>query len=333
MYVVRQLHKAGFDSYIVGGGIRDLLAGKQPKDFDVATEALPKQIKKLFRRCFLIGRRFRIAHIYFGRTFIEVATFRTSHENAKRHQAHTKNGMIVRDNVYGSIEQDACRRDFTINSLYYDPNEKCLLDFNSGFHDLAHKQIRMIGDPVTRYQEDPIRMLRAIRFAAKLDFQITHKTLEPIHQLSHLLTYISPSRLYDEVAKLFICGASNKIFPMLEEHNLLPQLLPLTVQALKTTPKLTRDLIFNMLESSDLRVQQKKSISIIFIFSALLWHSFINLKIDIQTTEGASSYQAFIKATKIILMEQSKRTTLSRRVAIAIPEIWKLQNKLQKKKS
>ncbi len=223
----------GFQAYIVGGGIRDLLLKRKPKDFDIATDARPQALKKLFRNCRLIGRRFRLAHIFFGREIIEVATFRAGHETGEPHEARTRDGLIVRDNVYGTIDQDAWRRDFTINAIYYDVEEGALLDFVDGYRDLKHRILHVIGDPNVRYCEDPVRMLRAARFAGKLGFELEQETETAIFKSNHLLQNISSSRLYDEVVKVFHSGESIKIFPFLERYGLFDQLFPLTAQYFK----------------------------------------------------------------------------------------------------
>ena len=209
--VLYRLNKSGFDAYLVGGGVRDILLGFEPKDFDIATNATPDEIKELFRNCRLIGRRFRLAHIVFGREIIEVATFRGHHDNAseqekgcKKTSKQSEDGMLLRDNIYGSIEEDAERRDFTINALYYSTKDFKVYDFANGVQDVKDKVIRLIGDPETRYREDPVRMLRAIRFATKLDMQISDSTKAPIKELSSLMANIPAARLFEEFLKMFI---------------------------------------------------------------------------------------------------------------------------------
>ena len=231
--VLYRLLNAGFQAYIVGGSVRDLLLNKKPKDFDVATNATPKEIKGLFSNARAIGRRFRIVHIRFGREIIEVTTFRADHsptdeilnkdsdrEIRDLDSAHSEKGMILRDNVYGNIDEDARRRDFTINALYYTTAGFHLLDFNQGLEDLQSKQIRMIGDPKERYKEDPVRMLRAIRFSAKLGFTIEQNTKKPIDELSYLLDSVSSARLFDETLKLMIGGYAVRTFAMLQDYQL-----------------------------------------------------------------------------------------------------------------
>jgi poly(A) polymerase len=207
-----RLNQGGYQAYLVGGGVRDILLGQQPKDFDIATDATPEQVKSLFRNSRIIGRRFRIVHVTFGREIIEVTTFRGSHDNASQGKKNNniskqaESGMLLRDNVYGSIEEDAIRRDFSINALYYSTDGFTLHDYTNGLHDIEQRSIRIIGDAQTRYREDPVRMLRAARFAAKLSFDIEPSTAEPIEALAPLLRDIPSARLFDEVLKL-LCRA------------------------------------------------------------------------------------------------------------------------------
>ena len=205
--VIRRLHEANYDAYLVGGGVRDLLLGKKPKDFDIATNALPEQANKQFRNSRLIGRRFRLLHVHFGREIIEVATFRGHHKDAEEEDAAQgviRDGMILRDNVYGSMCEDAWRRDFTVNALYFCPRENTLVDYTGGFEDLQARLLRIIGDPEQRYMEDPVRMLRAARFAAKLNFVLHPETEAPLAKLATRLNAVPPARLFEEVLKLFL---------------------------------------------------------------------------------------------------------------------------------
>ena len=203
--VLYRLRESGFGAYLVGGAVRDLLVGGRPKDFDVATDATPEQVKQLFRNCRLIGRRFRLAHVVFGREIIEVATFRANSDDGSGDR-EVENGMLVRDNVYGSIEDDAVRRDFTCNALYYAIEDFSVRDYTGGFEDVLERRMKLIGDPEQRYREDPVRMLRAVRLAAKLNFEIDAATAEPIPRLASLLGEAAPARLFEEVLKLFLSG-------------------------------------------------------------------------------------------------------------------------------
>ena len=220
--VLYGLKKAGFEAYLVGGGVRDLLLGSKPKDFDVVTNALPEQIKQLFHNCRLIGRRFRLAHVYFSYDYIEVATFRGSLADATQHEDHqqSEHGMIIRDNVYGTLSEDAARRDYTINALYYNIADFSIVDFTHGMADLKQRTLRIIGLPHERFREDPVRMLRGIRFASKLGFTLEETTAQALHDCVYLLEQISPARLFEEYVKLFFLGKAQHTFTQLREYNL-----------------------------------------------------------------------------------------------------------------
>ncbi len=220
--VLYRLNKGGYKAYLVGGGVRDILLGLTPKDFDIATNATPEQIKDLFRNCRLIGRRFRLAHILFGREIIEVATFRGHHEEdaCQKTSKQSEHGMLLRDNIYGSIEDDAERRDFTINALYYSAIDFTIHDFAGGIADIEARQIKLIGDPETRYREDPVRMLRAIRFATKLNMNISDETEQPIKTLAPLLENIPAARMFEEFNKMFLSGKAVENFHQLRSYGL-----------------------------------------------------------------------------------------------------------------
>ena len=226
--VIDVLQKAGFEAYIVGGCVRDLLIGLKPKDFDVATSAKPWEVKELFRRSRIIGRRFQIVHVQFGREIIEVTTFRSnsSQTSGKNHRQQTDSGMLTRDNVFGSVEEDASRRDLTVNALYYDPSDNSIHDFTNGLDDIDDQIIRIIGDPETRFREDPVRLLRVARFAAKLGFNIDSDTANPMKHRAADLQQVSPPRLFDETLKLFMSGQGLDTFKLLVEHNLFDYIVP-----------------------------------------------------------------------------------------------------------
>src|SRR5690606_33324797 len=226
--VLYRLKNAGYSAFIVGGGVRDLLLGRHPKDFDVVTDALPEEVDRLFRNCRLIGRRFRLAHVRFGRDVVEVATFRATGNGEDDARLHDETGRILRDNVYGTIDEDVWRRDFTVNALYYNIADFTLWDYTTGLEDIKSRTLRLIGDPETRYREDPVRMLRAVRLAAKLDFTIAPGTAEPIPRLAPLLADVPPARLFDEVLKLFQSGHAVRSFDLLREHGLFGYLFPRT---------------------------------------------------------------------------------------------------------
>ena len=338
--VLYRLLNAGFQAYIVGGSVRDLLLNKKPKDFDVATNATPKEIKSLFSNARAIGRRFRIVHIRFGREIIEVTTFRADHsptdeilnKDADREirdldSAHSEKGMILRDNVYGNIDEDARRRDFTINALYYTTAGFHLLDFNQGLEDLQSKQIRMIGDPKERYKEDPVRMLRAIRFSAKLGFTIEQNTRKPIDELSYLLDSVSSARLFDETLKLMIGGYAVRTIAMLQDYQLGTYLFSPTLEALSETDNSSAKLVELALHNTDQRLAEDKSVTPAFLFAALLWPVF-KLHLAESKNLGLSPQQAFEKSAQFAINEQLGYTAIPRRFTLATKEIWELQNKL-----
>lgn len=272
--VLYRLNGAGYGAFLVGGCVRDLLLDRHPKDFDIATDAHPEEVRKLFKNCRLIGKRFRLAHIVFGKDIIEVATFRTHHENAT-HETHAKThqGMIVRDNVYGTIEDDVWRRDFTINGLYYNIADFSVVDYIGGMQDLQSRTIRMIGNPEERYQEDPVRLLRAIRFMGKLNLQIHPETEEPILRLHHLLQKVSPARLFLEVVKLFQEGAMLPTFRLLRKYKLFAELFPAANACLNDEKAIK--LIEEAFSSADSRVKENKSVSPAFIFAVFSWPSIL----------------------------------------------------------
>src|SRR5690554_6525789 len=274
--VLYRLHNAGFQAYLVGGCVRYLLLGLHPKDFDVTTNATPEQIRKLFRNCRLVGRRFRLAHVVFGREIIEVATFRGHHDSADSDDSikvgkQDAEGMLLRDNVYGSIEEDAQRRDFTINALYYNVTRGTIHDYVNGVQDIRNQRVRLIGNPVQRYQEDPVRMLRAVRFAAKLDFEIEPHTAAPIAELAELLYDIPAARLFDEVLKLFLGGQGERTFDLLLEYDLFAPLFPDTDEAIDEQPEYTLKLIRQALRNTDQRINEGRPVTPAFLFAALLW--------------------------------------------------------------
>ena len=338
--VLYRLLKAGYQAYIVGGGVRDLLLGQKPKDFDIATNAKPAEIKALFNNARLIGRRFRIVHIRFGREIIEVTTFRADHhpiseitgnldlkEDRERDSAHSEEGLILRDNVYGNIDEDAKRRDFTVNALYYTTDGFRLLDFNDGLQDLKSKQIRIIGEPKERYKEDPVRMLRAIRFSAKLGFSIEENTKKPIDELAYLLDSISSARLFDETIKLMTGGHAVKTFAMLQEFQLGTFLFSPTLEALSEADNSSTKLVELALEKTDQRLNENKSVTPSFLFAALLWPVF-KMHLAESKNLGLAPQLAFEKSAQFAINEQLGYTAIPRRFTLATKEIWQLQNKL-----
>ncbi len=271
--VLTRLKKADFEAYLVGGCVRDLLLGREPKDFDVATNASPEQVKQIFRNCRIIGRRFRLAHVFFGREIIEVATFRggVDNEESDRQVVH-EDGRLLRDNVFGTLEEDVWRRDFTVNALYYNIRDFSVVDYTGGMQDHAAGVMRLIGDPEVRYREDPVRMIRAIRFAVKLGFTLHPDTEKPIYAQADLLKSIPSARLYDEVLKLFLAGYGLQTFEMLRHYGLFGILFPETERCLATQEQdFPRLFLIRALENSDRRYNDGKTLTPYFLLAALLW--------------------------------------------------------------
>ncbi len=324
--VLYRLREAGFGAYLVGGAVRDLLVGGAPKDFDVATDATPEQVRALFRNCRLIGRRFRLAHVVYGREIIEVATFRAagSDDPAGDRQVHA-DGRLLRDNIYGSIEEDAIRRDFTANALYYAIEDFSVRDYAGGYDDVQARLLRLIGDPEARYREDPVRMLRAARLAAKLGFTIEPATAAPLPRLAPLLSEAAPARLFEEVLKLFLSGHAVASFEMLEAHGLLPALLPETAQALASnTSGALRRMLLQGLRNTDARVAADESVSPAFLYAVLLWPAYCRALALLQA-QGVHAAEAQRRAADRVTLHQVSRTALPRRFSLPMQEIWLLQ--------
>lgn len=322
--VLYRLHKAGFHACLVGGAVRDLLLGVSPKDFDVATDATPEQVSKLFRNCRLIGRRFRLAHVHFGRQIIEVATFRADHDTTLSGQQN-ETGRIVRDNVFGELADDVWRRDFTANALYYDIADFSVIDFVGGYEDILSRRLLMIGDVETRYREDPVRMLRAIRFAAKLDFDIDESCSEPIYDLGYLLEDIPPARLYEEALKLFHSGHAVKSFEALDEYNVLQYLFPQAAAALQTDDTFRR-LLLTAMENTDARISKDLRVTPAFLFAALLWRA-VDDRASKLVSDGMPHSIAIQKAATAVLGEQSSSISIPKRFSTVMRDIWGLQSR------
>ena len=331
--VLYRLHGAGFDAYLVGGGVRDLLLGQQPKDFDIATNATPEQIRQLFKNCRLIGRRFRLAHIMFGRDIIEVATFRGHHQEPSKNVAQqSKEGMLLRDNVYGSIDEDAERRDFTVNSMYYSIADYSIHDYARGMEDLDDKLVRLIGDPETRYREDPVRMLRAVRFAVKLDFDIEEDTAAPIEEMATLLRDIPPARLYEESLKMLQSGHGLETYHLMREYNLFQQLFP-TISEFFTEDysSNTEQMLDLVLDATDQRIEEGKRINPAFMFAAMLWYPLQAKAEWLMEKRDLSYYDAIMEASNHVLDEQVRTIAIPRRHTATIREIWQLQLRMPRR--
>ncbi len=320
--VLYRLHEAGFAACLVGGAVRDLLLGGHPKDFDVATSATPEQVRHLFRNCRLIGRRFRLAHVVFGREIVEVATFR-GHEGEGEREVHD-GGRILRDNVWGSIEEDALRRDFRVNALYYDIGDFSVRDYVGGLQDLANRELHLIGDPEQRYREDPVRMLRAARLAAKLDFAIAPDTAAPIATLAPLLAEVSAARLFDESIKLFMAGHGLASFRLLEHLGLLRWLVPTLPPALADDGGGLRRMLETALANTDARVRGEHPVTPAFTFAVLLW-SEVQRAVVQRSEAGADTHPVWLHAAQQALAAQGRQVAIPRRIGLVMEEIWTLQ--------
>ncbi|NKI74403.1 polynucleotide adenylyltransferase PcnB [Dickeya sp. CFBP 2040] len=335
--VLYRLSKAGYEAYLVGGGVRDLLLGKKPKDFDITTNATPEQVRKLFRNCRLVGRRFRLAHVMFGPEVIEVATFRGHHEQHQEQETKNAaqqghNGMLLRDNIFGTIEEDAQRRDFTINSLYYSIADFTVRDYTNGLHDLRQGLIRLIGDPETRYREDPVRMLRAVRFAAKLGMHISPETAEPIPRLASLLHDIPPARLFEESLKLLQAGHGYPTYQLLCEYQLFQPLFPLISRYFTANRESTMErMIVQVLKNTDQRIQNDMRVNPAFLFSAMLWYPLVEHAQKLTQESGLAYFEAFALAMNDVLDEQCRSLAIPKRITSLVRDIWQLQLRLSRR--
>jgi len=323
--VTRRLQQAGFKAFVVGGAVRDLMLGIAPKDFDLATDATPEQVKPLFRRAFIIGRRFRLVHVLSGPETVEVSTFRarqTGDEDADEH------GRLLSDNVFGSQAEDAIRRDFTINALYFDPATESVWDYVGGVADVKARRLRLIGDPVTRYREDPMRMLRAARLAAKLGLEIERKTATPIPRLAALIQNVPPSRLFDEMEKLLLSGHAVESLKSLRKHGLHHGVLPLLDVILEQP--LGQRFIDLALAGTDERVRAGKPVSPGFLFATLLWHEVL-ASWNAAKSGGGRPIPALLSAMDRVLEQQAERLAIPRRFEAAIKETWALQPRFEQR--
>lgn len=340
--VLYTLNEAGYQSFIVGGAVRDLLLGKQPKDFDVATDATPEQVKAEFRHARIIGRRFRIVHVTMGREIIEVSTFRAANTDSVEIQgerlarsvnhidsAHSLSGMILRDNVYGTLEEDVMRRDFTVNALYYTVKNFLVHDYVGGMADLEKRQLRMIGDPEKRYREDPVRILRAIRLSAKLEFSIEAGTAAPMRPLGHMLESIPAARLFDEVLKLFFAGCSLATFELLHEYDIFRHLFPATAAVLDKDEVYGR-LLRNAFASTDQRIDDLKSVTPAFLLAAILWPA-LQQEYNANLRRDMPPMVAMHQAGQTVTGDQVGRISIPKRFSIPMREIWEYQLRLPRR--
>ena len=333
--ILYTLRDGGFSGYLVGGCVRDILLGRKPKDFDIATDAHPEQLKGLFRSCYLVGRRFLIAHVRIGKDVFEVSTFRaqpSADKEANSDQVQsTEQGLIVLDNAYGDLEQDVWRRDFTINALYYNIADFSLIDHTGGLSDLDKKLIRIIGDPIQRYKEDPIRMLRALRFAAKLDFKLESATKAPLAELRELLLTVPPARLYLEIEKLFLSGYAESAYDLLLHHKMFSLLFPSSAQALEQASNQRVDKFYRKtLYNTDQRISEGKYVTPAFMIAAFLWYPLQSTIQLLRKKRRKNSYQIFETAADEVLSKQLQRVTIPRRLTVRMREIWSLQTQLEK---
>ena len=317
--VTHTLQQAGFKAFIVGGAVRDLLLGIKPKDFDVATDATPEDVKRLFRRAFIIGRRFQIVHVMFGQDLIEVTTFRGSATDGAPKDEH---GRVLRDNTFGEQHEDAVRRDFTINAMYYDPARQTVLDYHGGIRDIKNKTLRIIGVPEARYREDPVRLLRVVRFAAKLHFKIAPETRQPMALMAPLINNVPAARVFDEMLKLLMSGNALACLRQLRQEGLHYGLLPLLDVVLEQP--LGEKFVTLALSNTDERIKQGKPVSPGFLFASLLWHQVLE-KWKAYEAAGEYTIPALHLAADDVLDSQTEKLALQRRIATDMRDIWAMQ--------
>jgi len=326
--ICETLQKAGHRAYIVGGAVRDLLLDIAPKDFDIATDATPEQIKSHFRRAFIIGRRFKLVHVMFGQETIEVSTFRAL-VNVDR--VIDEHGRVLSDNLYGEQNEDSARRDFTINALYYDPTTGDVLDYHDGVKDIRARRLRMIGEPTDRYREDPVRMLRAVRFAAKLGFRIHSEAEAPIRELGSLLESVPAARLFDEVLKMFHGGYAHATFELLRHYGLLSYLFPMTESALRHEDGgFPLTFVARALENTDLRINDNKPVTPSFLYGVLLWEP-VRERLQRYMEQDMSEIDAMQRAADEVIAAQLRRTSLPRRFSVPMREIWLMQPRFRQR--
>ena len=334
--VLYRLHEAGYQAFLVGGGVRDLLLGREPKDFDIATDAHPEDVRRLFRNCRLIGRRFRLAHVIFGRDIVEVATFRASEDDLDADQESLllkdDDGRILRDNRYGGIDADIWRRDFTANALYYNIADFSIWDYAGGVEDIRAGVLRLIGDPEARYREDPVRLLRALRFAAKLGFRIEPASEAPLRPLAPTLESVPPARLFEEILKLFLGGSAVPSYELLRRYGHFRQLFP-AVDALLDSEEGApyRALLLAALKNTDQRVADDEPVTPVFLFAVLLWGP-VSRRAARLEEEGESPVQALLLAADEIVDAQQRHVAIPRRITTPMKDMMVMQLRLQKTK-
>jgi poly(A) polymerase len=323
--VCEVLQSHGHEAYVVGGAVRDLMLGVPPKDFDVATDANPETVHRLIRRSRIIGRRFRLVHAVFNDETIEVSTFRAGDVADAQVDEF---GRVLRDNVYGNREQDAARRDFTINALYYDPTKEIVLDYHHGVRDLKKHALRMIGDPAARFREDPVRMLRAVRLGAKLDFQIETHTRAPIKSLCSLIDHVPSARVFDEMLKLLLSGHANKCLQRLRSEGLHYGILPL-LDVIREQP-LGEKFVDLALTQTDKRIREGRPVSPAFLFAALLWHEVLAAW-KARQANGERALPALAAAMDEVVERQTHKLAIPRRLTTTMKEIWAMQLRLEQR--
>ena len=323
---VKTLTKAGFSAYLVGGCIRDLMLGIRPKDFDISTQATPNQIRRLFPRSRIIGQRFKIVHVTIKGELLEIATFRQS---VKDHHKDRTTGQVLDDNVFGTLEEDAARRDFTINAFYYDATKNQVIDFFEGKSDLTNERLRLIGDPDERFAEDPGRILRTVRFQAKFNFGVSQNLADAVYRQKHLLKNIPPARRFDEVLKLFYCGQAERVWELLNEYDLLPYLFAYSDDTNSDHAKLSRQITQRSLQKTDQRVREDKTVISSFMFCAILW-PYYQQRFKQLLTKKYDPQEAMTQASEEVISQQLIHTGMLRRVSNTIREIWWLQFRLEK---
>lgn len=333
--VMSRLRKQGFEAYLVGGAVRDMLMEGAPKDFDIATNATPEEVHNLFRNSRIIGRRFRIVHVRYGREIIEVTTFRGHHDSDDAGDAPTdqssrqsKRGLLLRDNVYGTLDEDAIRRDLTINALYYCSETFAVYDHAKGMQDLQARRVRVIGNPLQRYREDPVRMLRVVRFAAKLGFSIEHDTETAIAGAAALLNDIPPARLFDEILKLFLAGHAAATLELLRQYRLLQHLFPEPAQLMERNAQ-AASLVSCAMANTDKRIRADKPVTPAFILAAILWPA-VALRAQQLREHGEAAVPAMHSAGQQVVSEACQHIAIPKRFSQPMREIWEFQDRLER---